>query len=305
MKRWAFAMVLLAGGCGSAGQAPPPPEREAPGDQDLAAAQALFDEYAKRFTQGAPLMGGDTLRFVVVGHPQLSFEALVPVEGSIEFPSIGKLVLAGRTLSEVGAELKRRLGDGYLVNPDVTVHAAGYVRRCVYVLGAVQKAGDYELPGGRPITLVQAMTLAMGFKEDADKRRVLVMRPKPGSGERLMLPVDFVALTRENQGKDLMLLPEDVVFVGTRDRIYVFGQVIKAGAYLLHAEERTTITQAISMAGGFTRIAKESSIRLNRRLKNGQVASYVIDVGRILDGHPGEDVELAPGDVIFVPESFF
>jgi len=309
-------IALLAAGCSSGGP-PAPRDRDPLGAgfpsgaadaivQDEAAVAAILAEHAKRFSEGYPLYPGDKIKFLVVGNAELSFSAHVPLEGFINFPHIGRLQLVGRTGETVRAELNRRLGDGYLVKPDASVLIEEYSKKYVYVMGAVVQPKDFELPGGRLVSLLQVISQAYGFRADAEQRAVLVFRRKDiGGTERVALAIDIVALTRTGRGADPMLVPDDIVFVPTREKIYVFGQVRAASEFLIPADQPTTITKAISMAGGFTRIAKESGVRLNRRGRDGKVVSYVVNVARILDGHPEEDVPLQPGDVIFVPESFF
>ncbi len=319
MTRIAIAIPLVVlgalAGCGTAGG--PAPRVEDPLGaglpsldvaayaQDEAAVEAMLADYAKRFNEGYPLFPGDQIRLIVVGNAELSFAARVPAEGFLNLPHVGKVQLAGRTIEAVRTELVKGLG-GYLVNPDVSVLVEQYARKSVSVLGAVEHPMDYEIPSGKFTTLLQAVSQAGGFRGDAEKRAVLIMRPKQiGSAERVTIPVDVVALTRGAKGKDPIILPDDVIFIPARDKVYVFGQVTNPGAYLAPADHPTTITGAISQAGGFTRIAKEGSVQLLRRQKDGTRATYKVDVGRILGGHPEEDVPLQPGDVIFVPESFF
>ncbi len=310
----AAALPLIA--CSSVGERPPTQEdslgagmlspvigQEVP---DEAAVQAMLAEYARRFSEGYPIYPGDKLRFVVVGNADLSISAVVPVEGFLNFPHIGKVALVGRTLESVRADLVKRLGDGYLVNPDISVFVEEYAKKSVSVLGAVAQPRDYELPAGRRVTLMQVISMAYGFKPEAEKRMVLIFRTKQiGSAERITIPVDIVALTRTGKGVDPIILPDDVVFIPEREKIYVLGQVYHPANFVIEADYPTTVSQAIAMAGGFTRLAQESGVRINRRQKDGKRVSYVVDVARIINGHPEEDVPLQPGDVIFVPESFF
>ncbi|MBI2931238.1 MAG: polysaccharide biosynthesis/export family protein [Planctomycetes bacterium] len=308
--------LLLTAACGSAPTRPPgledpigaglPSPSFAISSPDEAAARAILAEYSDRFKEGYPLQAGDKLRFVVLGNAEISVTAYVPAEGSMHFPHVGRIDVAGRTLEEVRAELARRLADGYLVNPDVSIFVEEYAKRLVHVLGAIHQQHSYEIPGGRTVTLLQSIALAYGFRPEAEKRSVLITRAKNAAGtEHIMIPVDVVALTRTGKGEDPLLIPGDVVVVPEREKIYVHGQVNRPSAYPISADYPTTLTQAISMAGGFNRIAAESSVQLTRRHANGTRATYAIDVTRIMEGHSEDDVQLQPGDVIFVPESFF
>ncbi|MBI2932603.1 MAG: SLBB domain-containing protein [Planctomycetes bacterium] len=307
-------VLLIGAGCSSSGNLPilkdpigaglPSPDLGSL-VSDEETARAILKEHDQRLREGYPLHPGDKVRFQVVGQPELSFSAYVPMEGFLHYPHAGSLILKGRTAEGVRRDIIERLA-GYLNNPEVTVFVEEYAVKNIYVLGAVNQAREYELPRGQQITLLQGVALGQGFKPEAEKRSVLLIRSKQiGGAEKITIPVDVVALTRTGRGIDPILLPGDTIYVPERDRVYVLGQVHRPGNYVATADYPTTISQAISMAGGFTRIAHESGVRLMRRGAGDQRESYVINVARILDGHPEEDVPLQPGDVVFVPDSFF
>lgn len=88
--------------------------------------------------------------------------------------------------------------------------------------------------------------------------------------------------------------------------ISVLGQVREPGKIALPIEAASlSIVEAVSKAGGFTRIAKSDSVRVTRIDENGAEVSTVVDVSRLLDGRGGETYALLPGDVVFVPERIF
>jgi protein involved in polysaccharide export with SLBB domain len=66
------------------------------------------------------------------------------------------------------------------------------------------------------------------------------------------------------------------------------------------ADEHLTVSKAISLAGGFGRFARETSVQLVRRGEQ----PVVVDVQAVLAGR-AEDPVLRAGDTVFVPESRF
>ena len=83
----------------------------------------------------------------------------------------------------------------------------------------------------------------------------------------------------------------------------VGGQVSKPGKFDLRGY--TTATEAVAMAGGFNDSAKHSQVLLFRRVNNNWLAVQTLDLKHILRGHDvGEDVEIQPGDMLFVPQNF-
>jgi len=80
------------------------------------------------------------------------------------------------------------------------------------------------------------------------------------------------------------------------------GQVGHPGKYDLRSS--TTVTEAIAIAGGFTEQSKHSQVVLFRRSHEGFVQSYVLNVKAMLSSHDlAEDLELKPGDMLFVPQN--
>lgn len=87
-----------------------------------------------------------------------------------------------------------------------------------------------------------------------------------------------------------------------RPYFIVGGQVTKPGKYDLRGP--TTASQAVSIAGGFTDYPKNTKVILFRRYNNDEVETRVLNLKRILKGKdPNEDVQLQPGDMLYVPKS--
>jgi polysaccharide export outer membrane protein len=302
MIPWVF---LLAASCsGLAGRAPnrnefdaaekggrPPDERSSVGDST---APGLLEQGV----DASLLRSGDELRFTVLGEPGLSFEAKVPADGALAYPLIGRVTLAGRTPEDVRIEIKDRLDQEYFVSADVSVLVKEYSRRFVHVVGAVAKPVVCEVPGGRTVTLLQVITQAGGFSEDAAKHSLVIYR----SGTAI--PFNAVPL-EEGRGRDPVLAPDDIVLVPSREKVYVLGQVGRPGAYVADASRGLTACQAIALAGGVTRIANDANVRLLRRDKAGVRQTYVLDLSRVVNGKAEKDEPLQPGDILFVPESVF
>ena len=84
-------------------------------------------------------------------------------------------------------------------------------------------------------------------------------------------------------------------------RISVVGAVANPGAFTL--EPGMTVVQAISMAGGFSSLADRDGTVVTRRV-DGQTIRYRVPVAKVAKGL-AEDIEVAAGDIIFVPERLF
>jgi polysaccharide export outer membrane protein len=84
-------------------------------------------------------------------------------------------------------------------------------------------------------------------------------------------------------------------------KVFVFGEVQKPGTFPLEGE--MSIIQAITLAGGFTKLAAKNNTNVTR-LVGGQERKIRVPVEDIGVGRE-KNFPLQPGDIIFVPESFF
>jgi polysaccharide export outer membrane protein len=83
----------------------------------------------------------------------------------------------------------------------------------------------------------------------------------------------------------------------------IMGQVARPGSYELQGGERIDLLEAIGLAGGFTRIANRGRVIIQRR-EGETVTALKANAKRMADGRE-VPVEVQPGDVITVSESWF
>ena len=85
-----------------------------------------------------------------------------------------------------------------------------------------------------------------------------------------------------------------------QDSIYVTGEVVHPGMFRVQQGQRLSISQAIALAGGFTKTARQERVEIIRNTANGQRENTVVDVRAVLSGAV-PDVALNPNDVVYVP----
>lgn len=84
-------------------------------------------------------------------------------------------------------------------------------------------------------------------------------------------------------------------------KVFVFGEVQKPGTFPF--EENMSIVQAITLAGGFSKTAAKNNTNVTR-LVDGQEQKLRVPVEEIAIGQT-RNFLLQPGDIVFVPQSFF
>jgi len=152
---------------------------------------------------------GDKLRIDVYKETELSHDLQVRPDGRITMPLIGDLTAAGQTPIQLQHRLADLLKD-YVSNPTVTVMVVEVADRVVYVMGEVNTPGAVPLKG--PMTVMQALAVAGGFKEFANTKGIKVLR-KNGSPDRVeTIPFNYKAALRAD-AQVLYLVEGDTVVV--------------------------------------------------------------------------------------------
>jgi polysaccharide export outer membrane protein len=151
----------------------------------------------------------DVLRILVFDEPSLAQEGLrVSGTGNITFPLLKDIPVEGRTTEEIEQDIERRLRDGYLKEPSVSVFVIVYNEQSYTIMGEVMIDGIYPLPSEKKIDLVEAIANAKGFTANAKDSRIQLFR----DGEK-----------REFDFNDLFKIkdPSKKVFIQPGDKIKV------------------------------------------------------------------------------------
>ena len=122
---------------------------------------------------------GDRVSITVYQEPDLSVQGVrVKANGTIAFPLLGDLKVAGLTSQKLHTLVTEKLLDGYLKKPNITVSIDSY--RLYYIKGEVNRPGGYSFVDG--LTVAKAVALAGGYTERASERSIsLVRESKPGT----------------------------------------------------------------------------------------------------------------------------
>jgi len=197
--RWALAAVLMlfstSAGCASCEEA------STTGYEHLN--DRIRDEMAK-----VGLGPGDVFEVTVYGEESLTRTLRVSPEGDVHFPLIDRITVAGLTATEIEELIRTRLQDGFIREPSVTVFVKEYNSKKIFVLGEVQRPGTFPYSAG--MNVVEAVSLAGGFKDSANANNVVVTRHGPDGDQRIPVPVKKIS---EGAAPNLSLQPGDIVFV--------------------------------------------------------------------------------------------
>ncbi len=242
----------------------------------------------------------DVIEIIVWGHEDMYRMVPVSLTGVISYPLIGDIQAAGKSTKELESELARKLGDGFIVNPQVNITVKQYKSQKVFLTGQVLKPGVYALT--KENSLLYVISEAGGVTKDAGSD-VIIIRPKnPTLREitveeakanqdaiiKLKLPNVLAGDPKHNvavRNGDSILIPRMPVF-------YILGEVKDPGQYSL--ESGTTVLTAITIGGGYTAKASTSRVEITRE-EGGKKVKIKAEM----------DTLVQPGDTIEVPVRYF
>lgn len=150
----------------------------------------------------------DVFEVRVFRHPELSQAYRVGPDGTIDFPLIGVVPVAGRTASQVAADLQLALGTDYIKSPQVSIFIKEYNSQKVSVFGQVSKPGTFPYAAG--MNIIEAITMAGGFTNLASKDSVNITRVVDDREVRLTIQVDSIL---RGAVRNFDLVPGDIVYV--------------------------------------------------------------------------------------------
>ncbi len=252
---------------------------------------------------------GDVLGIIVYGHPELTIPAggersaaesgnTVHSDGTIFYPFVGRIDVAGRTVRQVRDIIARGL-EPYVAMPQVEVHVAQYNSQKVNITGAVAEPGPLPIRNV-PLTVLDAINLSGGLADNANWHDIILTR----DGEETRLSLHDM-LNRGRLDQNRLLRDGDVLHVpdNSNQKVYVMGEVREPRS-LPMGSSRLTLTDALSEAGGINESnADASGIFVLRRAPEGSdklATVYQLDARNAAALMLGAEFPLQPTDVVYV-----
>ena len=134
------------------------------------------------------LSAGDMLTLEIVEDKEGGLSRVVTAAGAIDVPPVGRIQVAGKTTTEAGADIKRRLEAEYYYYATVKLNidrvSPVQVRAGTVTLsGQVRLVGPQEMIAGEPLRLSSAILKAGNFTEWANPKKVKLTRQVNGSAQ--------------------------------------------------------------------------------------------------------------------------
>jgi polysaccharide biosynthesis/export protein len=243
---------------------------------------------------------GDQLAIGVYGDASLSQTAVVQPDGTIQYPLIGRIALAGKTTTEARDAMASAL-EKYLRHPNVTVSVAQLGQINVLVLGNVKSPGKYQIRSGARLSDAVAAASGVGASNgDYPSARV-------SETDGSIASVSLQKLLREGDATQNVPLQDNaIVYVTGADpiRVQVLGAVVRPGNVEVNQGDR--LSMALARAGAESSVKPDlTRVFLTRKdLATGKTASYQIDMFQALQhGDMRYDPLLQKDDTVYIPEA--
>ncbi|MFH2059626.1 MAG: polysaccharide biosynthesis/export family protein [Pseudomonadota bacterium] len=243
------------------------------------------------FAQEYVIGEGDVLNINVYENEDLSTTVRVSADSTIRVPLVGEISVKDLTVSQVSSKIEKLFADGYLVNPQVDVFISEHRSKKAIILGQVKNPGQYELRG--KITFLEFISKAGGLTAEAGSRAT-IKRINKSSKDDAQIVLDLEKLIKQGDASlNIIIQDNDSIYISQAKTYYVSGEVNKPNSYKF--EQELTVIKAITMAGGFSKIAAKNKVKIIR-IVNGEKRIFQ---------NVNMDEPVLPEDVIVVPESFF
>lgn len=252
---------------------------------------------------------GDILSYEVLEEKEPALRLRVQENGKVALPLLGEMPAVGQTPRALAIKVKKELEVDYFYRATVIIEKdVSLTVKEITVLGEVNRPGVVPYPAQGVIQLSDVILRTGGFTPSANQKKVEIIRPR-ADGEETRLLVDVSDIFENGDlSKDLDILANDLILVprtlATANSVYVVGAVLQPGYLNLSNNQTLTVSKAILDAGGFTKFANRSKVKLIRtNSETNEKETFTINVNKILeDGERDRDMVVQANDIIRVEE---
>ncbi|PRB75450.1 capsular biosynthesis protein [Pseudomonas sp. MYb185] len=267
--------------------------------------QELLDYIPENYRIGA----NDALFITVWDHPELTIPGgqqqptsanarVVRDDGTLFYPFIGNVHVAGKTLEELREIIATRLAR-YIEQPQVDVNVLEYNSQKIYFSGAFQNAGIMPVNAQR-LTLLQAIGQADIDPQRADLSNLTLIR----DGQTYQLDYDRLTSNTSRIG-EVYLKPGDKVHMGVNDarKILVMGEITRPGA-IPYRTSKMTLSEVLGTVGGPSPLSSSGKeiyvIRGIDNLETEKATVFQLNAQSPSAFILANRFEMQPQDVVFV-----
>jgi len=294
---------------------------------DLGRLAQLWEQRRREnLTSDYPIGPGDVIEVNVAGVEEIkNLTERITGESTLVLPFVGMIHVVGMTDKSLRAEIRRRLEQNYVRNPQVSLFVKEFRSRQVAVIGAVQRPGLYNLAssadtllsmisqaGGTTATAAERILFIPAEPAEPDKAKEIVSAmpiqmlsqdPSPlilKNAEPLVISLDGVQRSGQEKYLHMPARPGDIVMIPGAGEVLVQGWVERPGAYKI--TPGLTLLSVVAAAGGMSFPANAAAVELIRTNSAGHKSTVIVDLDVIKSG-ANPDLPVREGDLVNVVSS--
>ena len=162
------------------------------------------------------LQPSDVIEVEVYQEDDLYKMVRIEGDGTVALALIGKVEVAGLTVSEAKSLITNLYNRDYLVDPQVSVLVRSFSPKVIRVLGSVNRPGVVEMPPDRDLTLTEAIAEAGGISRLGNPKSLKIKRVSNENGDSQQIDVNFSRIITDPDTEDIILEEGDTIWVPER-----------------------------------------------------------------------------------------
>lgn len=213
----------------------------------------------------------DQFRVILTGSKDQIYSLNVNLDGTILFPELGSVYVAGLTFQEVKDKLSNMIDQAY-IGVEIDISLQNLSAKKVTIVGAVKTPGTYLI---NPFsTITGALAYSGGISEIGSLRDIKLIR---NNGSVFSFDL-YDLLIRGDRSNDLTLEAGDTILIGAASQfVEIRGSVNRPAIYEILEDEK--ISDIVDFALGFKQIANKSNIAISYLDLNNAALTSKTDVG--------------------------
>ena len=162
------------------------------------------------------LKSSDVIQVEVYQEDDLEKTARIEGDGTVSLALIGKVEIAGLTVSEAKSLITELYDRDYLVDPQISVLVISFSPKVVRVLGSVNNPGVVEIPHDRDLMLTEAIAEVRGISRLGNPRSLKIKRAGENNDDPQQIDVNFSKILTDPEVEDIVLKEGDTIWVPER-----------------------------------------------------------------------------------------
>ena len=222
----------------------------------------------------------DQITVILSGSKEAIFNLNVKLNGTILFPELGAILVAGKTFGEVKETLSGLIEQSY-IGVQVDVSIKNLSAKKITIVGAVKAPGTYLV---NPFsTISSALAYSGGISEIGTLRSIRLIR---SNGNTFNFDL-YKLLINGDRSDDITIEAGDVIVIDPAEQfITLTGEVRRPAIYEIAANE--TLENLVKFGLGFSQFANKSNIELrtldieSSSVQNTNVSNLGSDLANVL-----------------------